>query len=115
MDDIGEARDPGASRVGGEAAKADVASAEMTQQPARVLVRREPVTCGADRPLREVARLMAEEHVNSMIVRPESGGLGIVADGDLRDRVVAEGMLVDAPVAEAVSEQLTTVGAGPAG
>src|SRR3954466_745663 len=115
MDDIGEARDPGASRVGGEAAKADVASAEMTQQPARVLVRREPVTCGADRPLREVARVMAEEHVNSMIVRAESGELGIVTDRDLRSRVVAEGMSVDASVGEVVLEQLTTVGADAAG
>ena len=58
---------------------------------------------------------MAEEHVNSMIVRAENGGLGIVTDGDLRDRVVAEGMSVDAPVGEVVSEQLTTVGADAAG
>jgi hypothetical protein len=43
----------------GAAAAADVASAEMTQQPARALIRREPVTCAADRPLREVAALMA--------------------------------------------------------
>src|SRR5512132_2258973 len=97
------------------AAEADVASAEMTQQPARALIRREPVTCAADRPLREVARLMAEENVNSMIVRAENGGLRIVTDGDLRDRVVAEGMSVDAPVGEVVSEQLTTVGADAAG
>ena len=44
-------REPGSA-----AAEADVASAEMTQQPARALIRREPVTCAADRPLREVAR-----------------------------------------------------------
>ena len=115
MDDIGEFVTQEHREPGGEAAKADAASAEMTQQPARVLVRREPVTCAADRPLREVARLMAEERVNSMIVRAESGELGIVTDGDLRDRVVAEGMSVDAPVGEVVSEQLTTVGADAAG
>jgi CBS domain-containing protein len=115
MDDIGEFVTQERREPGGEAAKADVASAEMTQQPARVLVRREPVTCAADRPLREVARLMAEEHVNSMIVRAESGELGIVTDGDLRDRVVAEGMPVDAPVGEVVSGSLTTVGADAAG
>jgi CBS domain-containing protein len=115
MDDIGEFVTQERREPGGEAAKADVASAEMTQQPARGLVRREPVTCAADRPLREVARLMAEEHVNSMIVRAESGELGIVTDGDLRDRVVAEGMPVDAPVGEVVSGSLTTVGADAAG
>src|SRR4249919_230648 len=100
---------------GGAAVKSDVASAEMTQQPARALIRREPVTCAAGRPLREVARLMAEENVNSMIVRAENGGLGIVTDGNLRDRVVAEGMSVDAPVGEVVSGPLTTVGADAAG
>ena len=100
---------------GGTAAEADVASAEMTQQPARALIRREPVTCAADRPLREVARLMSDENVNSMIVRAESGELGIVTDGDLRSRVVAEGMSVDAPVSEVVSGPLTTVGADAAG
>jgi CBS domain-containing protein len=98
-----------------EIADSDVASAEMTQQPARALIRREPVTCAPDRPLREVARLMSEENVNSMIVRAENGELGIVTDGDLRSRVVAEGMSVDAPVGEVVSGPLTTVGADEAG
>ncbi len=100
---------------GGAAAEADIASAEMTQQPARALIRREPVTCAPDRPLREVARLMSEESVNSMIVRAENGALGIVTDGDLRSRVVAEGMSVDAPVGEVVSGPLTTVDADAAG
>jgi CBS domain-containing protein len=100
---------------GGAAAEADVASAEMTQQPARALIRREPVTCAADRPLREVARMMSDENVNSMIVRAENGELGIVTDGDLRSRVVAEGVSVDVPVGEVVSGPLTTVGADAAG
>jgi len=93
----------------------EVPSAEMAQQPARALIRREPVSCTADRPLREVARTMAEEHVNSMIVRAANGDLGIVTDGDLRDRVVAEGISVDTPVGEVVSGPLTTVGADDAG
>src|SRR4051812_44192166 len=100
---------------GGAAAEADVASAEMTQQPARSLIRREPVTCAADRPLREVARLMSDENVNSMVVRAQNGELGIVTDSDLRSRVVAGGMSVDAPVGEVVSGPLTTVGADAAG
>ena len=100
---------------GGAAVKSDVASAEMTQQPARALIRREPVTCVAGRPLREVARLMRDENVNSMIVRGEKGELGIVTDSDLRSLVVAEGMSVDAPVGEVVPGPLTTVGADDAG
>ena len=99
----------------GGAAEADVSSAEMTQQPARALIRREPVTCAADRPLREVARLMGDENVNSMVVWGEHGELGIVTDSDLRSLVVAEGMSVDAPVGEVVSGPLTTVGADDAG
>jgi CBS domain-containing protein len=58
---------------------------------------------------------MSDENVNSMIVRAENGELGIVTDGDLRSRVVAEGMSVDAPVGEVVSGPLTTVGADAAG
>ena len=100
---------------GGAAVKSDVASAEMTQQPARALIRREPVTCAAGRPLREVARLMRDENVSSMVVRGEKGELGIVTDGDIRSRVVAEGISVDAPVGEVVSGPLTTVGADAAG
>jgi CBS domain-containing protein len=100
---------------GGTAAEADVASAEMTQQPARALIRREPVTCAADRPLREVARQMSDENVNSMIVRAENGELGIVTDSDLRSRVVAGGMSVDVPVGEVVAAPLITVGADAAG
>jgi CBS domain-containing protein len=87
----------------------------MTQQPARALIRREPVTCTADRPLREVSRLMSDENVNSMIVRADNGELGIVTDGDLRSRVIAEGLSVDTPVGEVVSRPLTTVGADAAG
>src|SRR3954451_6812912 len=100
--------------AGAAEAEADVASAEMTQQPARSLIRREPVTCAADRPLREVARLMSDENVNSMVVRAQNGELGIVTDSDLRSRVVAGGMSVDAPVGEVVSGPLTTVGADAA-
>jgi CBS domain-containing protein len=110
-----EATPPPQASLGGAAAEADVASAEMTQQPARALIRREPVTCASDRPLREVARLMRDENVNSMVVRGEKGELGIVTDGDLRSLVVAEGMSVDAPVGEVVPGPLTTVGADAAG
>jgi CBS domain-containing protein len=110
-----EATPPPQAPLGGTAAEADVASAEMTQQPARALIRREPVTCASDRPLREVARLMRDENVNSMVVRGEKGELGIVTDGDLRSLVVAEGMSVDAPVGEVVPGPLTTVGADDAG
>src|SRR3954451_4494867 len=106
MDDIGELVTQGHREPGGAAARADVASAEMTQQPARVLVRREPVTCGADRPLREVARVMAEEDVNSMIVREVRGDLAIVADVELCARGVAEGLSVGAPVWAVVAEHL---------
>src|ERR671931_467821 len=100
---------------GRPAAEADVASAEMAQQPARALIRREPVTCASDRPLREVSQVMSDENVNSMIVRAENGELGIVTDGDLRSRVIAEEISIDTPVGEVVSSPLTTVGADAAG
>jgi CBS domain-containing protein len=58
---------------------------------------------------------MADQSINSMVVRAENGDLGIITDGDLRDRVIAEGVSVDTPVGEVVSAALTTVGADAAG
>src|SRR4051794_19430092 len=87
----------------------------MTRQPARALIRREPVSCEADSPLREVARLMRDENVNSMVVRGEQGELGIGTESDLRSLVVAGGMSVDVPGGEVASGPLTTVAADDAG
>jgi CBS domain-containing protein len=94
---------------------ADVAGAEVAQQPARALIRRQPVICRPQISLREAAERMVEEGASSVLVRGEDGMLGIVTDSDLRSRVVAGGMSVDAPVSEVMTAPVVTVGAEQTG
>jgi CBS domain-containing protein len=72
------------------------------------LIRRDPVFCAPDTPIRDAARLMADEHLSALLVRTR-GGLGIVTDVDLRDKVVAAGASRDAPVSSVMSTPVTTV------
>jgi CBS domain-containing protein len=99
----------------GGAEEADVASAEVAQQPAADLVRRGPVICEPDLPAREVARRMVAEGVSSVLVRSDSGGLGIVTDRDLGARALAEGISADTPIGEVMTTPIVTVGAAETG
>jgi CBS domain-containing protein len=89
---------------------ADVAGTEVARQPARALIRRQPVICRPEISLREAAERMVEESASSVLVRGDDGMLGIVTDSDLRSRVVAGGMPVDAPVSEVMTAPIVTVG-----
>ncbi|MEK6276519.1 MAG: putative nucleotidyltransferase substrate binding domain-containing protein [Actinomycetota bacterium] len=102
-------------RKPGTADEADVASAEVAQQPARALIRRQPVICRPEIPLREAAERMVEEGVSSVLVRGDDGMLGIITDSDLRSRVVVGGVPVDAPVSEVMTAPIVTVGAEQTG
>ena len=95
--------------------EADVAGAEVAQQPARALIRRQPVICRPEISLREAAERMAEDGASSVLVRGDDGMLGIVTDSDLRSRVVAGGISVDAPVSEVMTAPVVTVGAEQTG
>jgi CBS domain-containing protein len=86
-------------------------TAEVAQQPASSLVRRPPVTCGPETTLREAARLMDAEGVNSVLVELGGGELGIVTDGDLRSHVVAGRMSADDQVTAAMTTPVVGVGA----
>ena len=97
------------------AADEAVAGAEVAQQPARALIRRRPVICRPEISLREAAERMAEDGASSVLVRGDDGMLGIVTDSDLRSRVVAGGISVDAPVSEVMTAPVVTVGAEQTG
>ncbi|HEX6586946.1 MAG TPA: putative nucleotidyltransferase substrate binding domain-containing protein [Solirubrobacterales bacterium] len=88
---------------------------ETAQQPAAALVRRPPVICEPDLSIREAARRMVDEGVSSVLVRLDGGRFGIVTDGDLRSRVVAEGVTGDAPVSEAMTAPVVGVDAEQTG
>jgi CBS domain-containing protein len=82
---------------------------DPVQQPAARLVRGRPVICKPDDTVREAARRMAEAEASAALVRLEDGELGILTDHDLRDRVVAGGVDVDAPVTEVMTAPAFTV------
>jgi CBS domain-containing protein len=82
---------------------------------ARALMREELVMCSPDTPIREVARRMADARASSAVTRLSSGGLGILTDRDLRVRVVAEGMALDAPISAAMSSPAVTADANDLG
>lgn len=55
------------------------------------LIRRRPVACSPGRPVVELARMMSQERVGSVVVVDDAGlPIGIVTDRDLRKKVVAE-------------------------
>jgi len=72
------------------------------------LVRRTPVTCDPETPVADAARLMASERVSSLLV-PNTTGVGILTDRDLRTRVVAERRSGETPVREVMTQQAETV------
>jgi CBS domain-containing protein len=102
-------------RKPGTGDEADVAGAEVAQQPARALIRRQPVICRPEISLREAAERMLEEGASSVLVRSDDGLLGIVTDSDLRTRVVAGGVAVDSPVSDVMTAPVFTVGAEQTG
>jgi CBS domain-containing protein len=78
--------------------------------PARALIHEQLVTCAPDTPIREAARRMADGRASCALVTLGSGELGILTDHDLRVRVVAEGMPLDAPVSSVMSAPAVTAG-----
>jgi len=75
----------------------------------RELARRSPVWVAPDATAGEVARLMRDERISSVLVRTDPPG--IVTDRDFRSRVLAEGLGPDTPVARILTRPLRTVAA----
>ena len=68
------------------------------------LVVRAPVTIDAAATIRETARRMVEDRVSAMLITERGETIGIVTDRDIRSRVVAQGMDVDLPVSQIMTE-----------
>ena len=71
-------------------------------------VRRPLVTAPQDATVAEVASLMTEERVSSLLI-PIGEDWGIVTDRDLRSRVLAAGRAAGAPVTEIMTTPIVTV------
>jgi CBS domain-containing protein len=75
----------------------------LADQPVGTLLRGTPVVCGPSTPVREAARLMTAAGATSAVVDLAEDGIGILTDRDLRSRVVAGGLPVQAPVSAAMT------------
>jgi CBS domain-containing protein len=76
------------------------------------MVHRSPVWVEPDATVGQVARVMRDERISSVLVRSDPPG--ILTDRDLRNRVLAEGLGPDTPVAGVYTRGLRTVaGATP--
>ncbi len=84
----------------------DIAGARVSS-----LLGRPAVFCDAEASIRSVAREMTDRDVTAILVRT-AGGLGIVTDADIRRRVAAEGVAIDAPVGDVATTPVVTVSDG---
>ena len=72
-------------------------------------MRRAPVVCEPDTPIREAARLMGEAGTTAVVVTLPGAALGIVTDRDLRSRVATGEVPVDAPVSAVMTSDAFVV------
>jgi CBS domain-containing protein len=84
--------------------------AAPAHQPVAALVRRALIVCPPQTSIREAAQRMTDAGATSVVV-DLGESLGIVTDRDLRTRVVAGGLSLDAPVSEAMTAPAYTVAA----
>lgn len=83
--------------------------------PVRELIKRAPVTVPPELPIQDAARQMRELRVSSVLLVEQDHLFGLVTDRDLRNRVVAQGLPIDRPVADiATLAPLTLQGHSPA-
>jgi CBS domain-containing protein len=73
-------------------------------EPLRALVRRDPVFCTSDTPIRQALERMSEQGVRTIaVVDRQQRPLGVFTLLDLMERVVLPGVPLDTPVAEAMT------------
>ena len=80
------------------------------QRRVAALIRRPPLLCPGDAPIRAAARQMTAAGASAVLVR-HGATVGIVTDRDLRSRVIAAGLSADEPVSAIMTEPAYTVSA----
>jgi len=84
--------------------------ADPGQRRVAALIRRPPLLCPGDAPIRAAARQMTAAGASAVLVR-HGATFGIVTDRDLRSRVIAAGLSPDEPVSAVMTEPAYTVSA----
>ena len=93
-----------------QAARSMSALPDVRTRPVTEVVRSAPVFCAPDTTIRDAAKLMIDEGRSAILVNAR-GGLGIVTDVDMRDKVVVGGVSRDAPVSTIMTTPVHTIGA----
>ena len=79
-------------------------------RPILELAAQKPLSCPFDLPVQQAAALMSRRNHGSILVTAPNGEyLGIVTDHDLREKVVASGLDLEAPVGRIMSTPLRTL------
>ena len=100
---------PGLERVHNDPAM------NLLATPMRSLLKREPIVAPPTATIREVATIMATQRASSVLLIEQDLLFGIVTDRDLRNRVVAQGLDIERPVADiATLAPLTVQARSPA-
>jgi CBS domain-containing protein len=79
------------------------AAPEAAELPVGGLVRPGSIVCTPDTSIRDAAEAMTSAATSAVVVALPDGSLGIVTDRDLRSKVIAPGLSVDAPISEVMS------------
>lgn len=103
---VGAGRLRGALQTQGQS---DGTGINLMTVPIADLVSRAPVTqpCGAS--IQEAAQTMRREGVSSLMVVEDGKLKGLITDRDLRNRVIAEGLAYDRPLAEIMTASPVTI------
>jgi len=73
-------------------------------------IRREALICSMDTTIAQLARLMTEREATAALVASEASVIiGIITDHDLRERVLAEGVQLNAPIYTIMSAPVTRI------
>ena len=74
------------------------------------VLRKKPVTCAPQTPIREVLEILRREHIGSMlVVTPSEAPVGIFTLHDLLNRVTVPGVDLDEPISQVMSGSLITL------
>ncbi|NQW82118.1 MAG: CBS domain-containing protein [Polaromonas sp.] len=79
--------------------------------PLQALIKRPPITLAPSASIRAAAELMREQGVSSLMLVEQTLLVGLVTDSDLRNRVVAQGLDIERPVADIATRSPMTVNA----
>ncbi|MDP2255409.1 MAG: putative nucleotidyltransferase substrate binding domain-containing protein [Polaromonas sp.] len=86
--------------LGGTASDEQGTALNLLATPIRTLIKREPITLPPTTSIRAAAELMRDRRVSSVLLVERDHLFGLITDRDLRNRVVAQGLDIERPVAD---------------